>query len=478
MRGTVKRLVSLLSVTALLLTFGTISSPIFADENRENIITELRNTVEVGGVAYSSAEAYEGNWSIHVGYDSGWSEHPIAAMCADFGMTSGGTYDISFYFKGAVESLYITAKSLCIWGNENYIEPPKYPDVGQKITPLENGWYKFEVRNYILSDANKELLYTTNGGNDGNIVDNFYLDNLSVIDKASGKELIQNGGFEPGGTIDPPTPPDPTEPPDGPVRKEAPFVRELLHEEAEAGIAYSSAQAYDGKWSVHVNQAKELAPAPEKFGIEPGKTYNASFYIKGNIGSLYFSFTGSTRVLVTNTEIRSGSLTDIKKVPVENGWYKIEINNAPAAAAGWTPAFLLAEGSPDFYLDKLSVTELDESGNTVRELIENGSFEPPAMEFGDYKIVDDANGEKTVSIDVINHSAGENASVQLILAAYSDTFMTAYVKDETPTFIEDNDKWVTLTQAIRVNNGDKATAYLWDSVEGMKMLLPSQPLTK
>src|SRR5699024_7868206 len=103
-----------------------------------------------------------------------------------------------------------------------------------------------------------------------------------------------------------------------------------------------------------------------------------------------------TRVLVTNTEIRSGSLTDIKKVPVENGWYKIEINNAPAAAAGWTPAFLLAEGSPDFYLDKLSVTELDESGNMVRELIENGNFEPPAMEFSDYKIVDDANGEKTV----------------------------------------------------------------------------------
>ncbi len=416
----------------------------------DKIISELHNESEVDGVEYSAAESYDGDWSLHINH-SNLDWYPITASCADFGMKNGRKYDISFYFKGDIRTLYITEQGLCIADNKPWISGTNYPDVGQKVTgAYANGWYKFEVKDYILSSENQALLFMQ----DYNGVNNFYLDNLSIIE--SGRELVQNGSFEP--SVYPPQK-------EMPIRKNAPVIKELLNKEEISGVSYSAEEAYDGDWAVHVNKNADVSAAPSAFGITEGKTYNVSFYIKGNIGNLFVSLSGKNRVLVTNDDIRSGTLTDIKKVSVENGWTKVEINNAVVEKADWETAFLVAEYNPDFYIDKLSITE----SNT--ELVENGNFEPAAIEFGELYAKINSDETVTVSMDVLKHRDEEDYTApMLIFASYDNGCLTSCTTVNESIDVEKNNKWTEISKTVPIKADENMNVYLWESLESLKPL--------
>lgn len=158
----------------------------------DKIITEFRNTEEKPGLAYSAAEAYEGDWSLHFTaiQDTG---HYSAAI-SELGLEAGKKYTLSFYYKGTIGALYIRFG----WTNSNEAgNAHVYEGSSIRITKsdADNGWTKLEYKDTVLDATAPLFMQGWWDAQYPGTVNNFYMDNLSIKDE-QGKEYIKNGGFE------------------------------------------------------------------------------------------------------------------------------------------------------------------------------------------------------------------------------------------------------------------------------------------
>ena len=423
----------------------------------DNTITEFGNPTEVAGVIYSSAEAYEGEWSVHVTQPSG--ERGITATWGDLGINDDETYNLSFYYKGTVEGMYVRMGASQFKFENDSITKINGEGTATITDTDKAGWKKLTITGAQSANGWKtNMLYTNNTNT------NFYIDNLSITD-STGKDIIKNGGFEPIEKIKR-------------VRKNYMLVSELGNTSAIDGVVYSADESYDGNWSVRVTQPADgrgITALWGDLGINDDETYNLSFYYKGKIEDMYIRI-GASQFKFNNTGIEkvnpdgagTATITDTDKA----GWKKLTITGAKSED-GWKTNMLYTNNtSTNFYMDNLSITD-----STGKELIQNNSFEPPEMEFGEYEIKDNGDGTKTVTINVVNHSAGENASAQLIVAAYDNDYrMNSCEYNDNPSQIPQTDMWIPLTQTIKVNDGENMIAYLWDTLDNMVPLVPAEPL--
>lgn len=164
-------------------------------------------------------------------------------------------------------------------------------------------------------------------------------------------------------------------------------------------VKYSTTEAYNGSRSAHFIQMDgpnwDYNGNLSDLGMEAGKEYTLSFYIKGTIGSLAISFGevpwgtegNSALVVITNNELsdatKGGTYKQLEFSEVDNGWkkfvYKADVTNNDIQLF-WKKDDRTV--SNDFYIDDISIT--DENGN---ELITNGGFEEKVLPTRDDKII-------------------------------------------------------------------------------------------
>jgi len=94
---------------------------------------------------------------------------------------------------------------------------------------------------------------------------------------------------------------------------------------------------------------------------------------------------------------------------------------------------------------------------------------------GDFKTTKTGN-DVTVSIDIKNNSAGSNVTAQLIMATYYDDTLQTFKATDVTTIPETaiSAAPVTLSETITVPSGYTMVMYLWDSLSGMRPLIPSK----
>lgn len=160
-------------------------------------------------------------------------------------------------------------------------------------------------------------------------------------------------------------------------------VSELGNTAAISGLEYSTVDAHSGSRSIHISNVTanetNIAKAAS-LGMEAGKSYNFSFYIKGTLTSSNGMY------------IRTGWNWDVNQAKIKSdangvfrveagtnwtvtadtdGWYKVE-SKTPWSYNSPIDFFkVMKGGTVDFYIDDLSITE-SVSG---AELISNGGFE-------------------------------------------------------------------------------------------------------
>lgn len=416
-------------------------------------------------LSYSDKIAYEGTRSLRVvPEDSG-------AFCRanDIGMEQNKKYDISFYFyANPKENMGVLRVNLgdtwdnnggniaaiqnCedMWASYNYTY--------YEINPVEGkaNWYSFKTTQpWSMAYDNPNIFNIQETGK------RFYIDNLSIKEHETQTELVPNGGFEETG--EEPTVPDEISAPVVQFGETSPID----------GVTYSTSEAYNGVRSLHFNgdfgSGTNLFSTSKIERLEVGKKYNISFYYKGDIDiymRLGWDYTKNEAWFDNTNSVSDQYGGTISKITAaENDWYKFETTvpwEYETEIGLITPRF-----ARDFYIDDFSIT--DEAGN---EIIENGGFEPEAVEAGTYTITDNEDGTVTVSVPVTNYAGGEGVTAQLIIASYNGTRMTLHVKSDV-TSIEEGKK-ATLSQTVMVNAGEKVIAYLWNSLDKMVPITPAQ----
>lgn len=239
------------------------------------------------------------------------------------------------------------------------------------------------------------------------------------------------------------------------------------------GVTYSTGEAHSGARSLHFKgdfgNGTNLFSTGNIDGLEAGKKYNISFYYKGDVEvyiRLGYAYTKNEAWFDKANSVDDEWGGTISKITAaDNGWYKFE-TTVPWEYEGEI-GLITPTGNRNFYIDDFSIT--DEAGN---EIIENGGFEPEAVEAGTYTITDNEDGTVTVSVPVTNYTGGEGVTAQLIIASYNGTRMTLHVKSDV-TSIEEGKK-ATLSQTVMVNAGEKVIAYLWNSLDKMVPITPAQ----
>ncbi len=171
------------------------------------------------------------------------------------------------------------------------------------------------------------------------------------------------------------------------ANRENNVITEFGNTTAIAGLTYCDSVGYNSTSSVRYTKTAEENTAdtnlvmPENLGLEVGKKYSFSFYIKPvqmdkrlwiRMNGTTNGGAGSIAMSEGNLIVKSGeSCTKIEDAG--DGWYKVYSPTANEHKIGWSGmAFLLATSGAavDFYIDNLSIT--DENGN---EVIKNGGFE-------------------------------------------------------------------------------------------------------
>ena len=367
----IKKIISVIVTVSMLLSLCAIN--IFAEDTSGAVIWQLKNTESKAEVQYSTDAAYEGNRSIHIKYNGSFKQ--ISGNCSEFGLQSGTAYDISFYFKDNLDCVYMAQPGMCIANKAPYIVSPSYPDVGQTVTgPDQNGWYKFEVRNYTGVNPSYGLINIENWNNSND----FYLDNLSIKETESGKEMIEDGGFETDKTVVP-SAPDDDDPP-----AEAPYITEFG--ETNSMLSYSDKIAYEGTRSLRVTPEDNGAFCrANDIGMEQNKEYDISFYFyanpKENMGVLRVNLgntwdnNGGNIAAIKNCEDMWASYNytyyEIKPVDGKANWYSFKTTRPWSMAYENPNIFNIQEKGTRFYIDNLSIKEHE----TQKELVPNGGFE-------------------------------------------------------------------------------------------------------
>ena len=432
------------------------------------IISQFGNNSAISGVEYTNVDAYEGEKSIHITKGNDYVTTPTR-----LGLIKGSTYNFSFMIKGMLTSsngMYIRmawdgtykVNAAKIKSDENGAFKIEAGSSILKIEAAENGWYKVESTTpWTCSEMGIGFFNVQSSG--GTV--NFYIDNLSITDSQTNTEMITDGGFETavigteiienssfGGHIITDT--------------KGAAVTELGNTAAISGLEYSTKEAYDGKRALHISGISgntDLA-APGSMGMEKGKSYNFSFYIKGKLAStngMYIRLgwganVGAAKLRSDNNGkiyvVENYGDAILNVTAAENDWYKIE------SKTPWKYTddvkFMTATtggGTVDFYIDKLSVTE-----------------ELPDEEIGAFAMSGDT-ADKTVTISVTNNGHADGYSAILILATYKDDVMQSIAMNDAETVVEMG-KTETLTQTITVKDGETLTAYLWDGLSGMTPL--------
>jgi len=433
-------------------------------------VTELGRTAPYSGLEYSNTEAYESEKSIHIVQPTGaWKANSTTGM---LGMTAGKSYNVSFYMKGTVGAGFI------IWQDKLKITDDatagfKAKDSSATITVTDegNGWYKIQTNEALTAATNTSAEYFFRVI--GNAV-NVYIDNLSITEADTGTEIITNGGFESDTIVIPAGKEVITNGSFEGVRTESngAIITELGNTAAVAGVEYSTADAYKGNRAVHVSGLSgwTALTTTGKVGMEAGKSYNFSFYVKGIIASTNGMYirTGETNLNVDQAKIKSdtngvfsvaGGADIISVTPAENGWYKVETKSA------WTcnstdSNFIYPTtggGTVDFYIDNLSITEV-----------------LPDEEIGAFVMTGDTS-EKTVTITVTNNGHTDGYDAILILTTYKGETMQNVAFADVVTTVEMG-KTETLTETITVGEGETLTAFLWEGLDSLEPIIPSEVL--
>lgn len=395
----IKKIISIIAALSMLLSLCAMD--IFAEDTSDAVVWQLKNTESKAEVQYSTDCAYEGNRSLHIKYNGSFKA--ISANCSSFGLQSETAYDISFYFKNTLDCVYFAAPGMCIANNSLYISGDSYPNVGQTVTgPDVNGWYKFEVKNYTGVNPNYGLINIENW----NSSNDFYMDNLSIKETASGNEMIEDGSFETDKTVVPSDPDD--DPPAVP-----PYITEFG--DTNSMLSYSDKIAYEGTRSLRVVPEENGAFCrASKIGMEKDKEYDISFYFyaepKENMGVLRIELggnwanpgeTGGNIAAIQNCEDMWASYNydyyEIKPVDGKDNWYSFTTTKSWPMVYDDPNIFAIQEKGTRFYIDNLSIKEHE----TQTELIPNGGFEitgdeptvpeeisAPVVQFGETSPID------------------------------------------------------------------------------------------
>lgn len=425
-------------------------------------ITEFRETNSM--LSYSDKIAYEGTRSLRV------TPEDDGAFCRanDIGMEQNKEYDISFYFyanpKENMGELRVNLGGT--WNNsggniaaiKNCEDMwPSYNYTYYEIKPVEGkaNWYSFKTTQpWSMEYENPNIFNIQAKGT------RFYIDNLSIKEHETQKELVPNGGFEITG--DEPTVPD---------EISAPVVQ-FGEDSPTDGVTYSTGEAHSGARSLHFKgdfgNGINLFSTGNIDRLEAGKKYNISFYYKGDVEvyiRLGYAYTKNEAWFDNANSVDDEWGGTISKITAaDNGWYKFE-TTVPWEYEGEI-GLITPTGNRNFYIDDFSIT--DEAGN---EIIENGGFEPEAVEAGEYTVTN-SDGAITVSVPVTNYSGGDNVSGQLILASFKGNYMVDYKMSE--VILIGEGKKNTFEQTIAVSGDEKVVAFLWNSVDNMTPIAPAR----
>ena len=437
------------------------------------VITQLGNKTPISGLEYSNVDAYASNNSIHISNLSGWTN---LANTKTLKMEKDKSYNFSFYIKGKLASsngMYIrtgwvayTSDQAKIKSNEDGVFSLASSESAGilQVTAKEDGWYKVETKTaWPYSSEGIDFMKVSTGG--GTV--DFYIDNLSITESTTGTELITDGGFETaviaGNELI-------TNGSFAGVRTETngAIITELGNTAAVAGVEYSTADSYDGGRAIHIsNLAADTKVAFSKnLGMEVGKNYNFSFYIKGKLttsNGMYVRTgwndytTRMAKIKGNADEVFSLASDESKEIlqitAAENGWYKVETKKPwPNVSELEFITVTKDGGDEDFYIDNLSITE-----------------SLPDTEIGTYTMTGET-AEKTVTINVTNNGIADGYSAMLILATHKGDVMQTVAMDDNATVVEMG-KTEPLTQTITVNDGETLTAFLWDSLNGMTPII-------
>ena len=163
---------------------GSFGGHVIPDTNGA-VVTELGNTSAISGLEYSTADAYDGNRSIHI-TSGGEMTTPTKLR-----LTQGSKYNFSFYIKGKLTSdngMYIRMG----WGYAANAAKLKSDASGAfsvqtgagdgilKVTADKDGWYKVESSTpWTCAEMNIGFFNVTSAGG---AVD-FYIDKLSITEE-------------------------------------------------------------------------------------------------------------------------------------------------------------------------------------------------------------------------------------------------------------------------------------------------------
>jgi len=278
----------------------------FEPDTTNAIVTELGNTAHIDGLEYATGIGYKDNTSIHV------TKSAQLTTVSKLGLTSGSTYNFSFYIKGnlpAGNGMYLRMGG---WSAQQVAQIKKQygefvvssTNNNLKATEVENGWWKIETTTPWTcgssTDASAALLFPqSNGGNP-----NFYIDDFSITSAAASDTS--------GATI-----------------------THFGNTAAISGIEYSNVDAYNSNNSIHITKGGEMT-TPTKLELTKGKSYNISFMIKGTLttsNGMYlrmgWSYTANAAKIKGDANgvfsVASGAGDGILKVTEDSdGWYKVE----------------------------------------------------------------------------------------------------------------------------------------------------------
>lgn len=430
------------------------------------IITELGRTAPHSQyLEYSNAQAYESNNSIHLKVAT--KAYTSCTNATSLKLTANKTYNISFYVKGTGKIAVVQSWATIHSDSGVFYRSDATSEGRLNVTSAGNGWYKVETKTPWTANSST-ILFTPN------TVADMYIDNFSVTDATTGAEMVTGGGFESDTIVIPAGKEVIT---NGSFEKtvtdsNGAVISELGNTEAVAGVEYSTADAYKGNRAVHVSGLSgwTALTTTGKVGMEAGKSYNFSFYVKGIIASTNGMYirTGETNLNVDQAKIKSdtngvfsvaGGADIISVTPAENGWYKVETKSA------WTcnstdSNFIYPTtggGTVNFYIDNLSITEV-----------------LPDEEIGAFVMTGDTS-EKTVTITVTNNGHTDGYDAILILTTYKGETMQNVAFADVVTTVEMG-KTETLTETITVGEGETLTAFLWEGLDSLEPIIPSEVL--
>lgn len=140
-------------------------------------------------------------------------------------------------------------------------------------------------------------------------------------------------------------------------------------------VEYSTAKAYDGRRSIHINGAVWLGQKSD-LGITRNNCYDVTFYVYpvSTAGDMWVSIDGGVRgyLVYDGTTLKDNrSIFIMEKLtdPSKAGWWKASVTNVQATGT-WDPNFFIAESGFECYIDMLTVKDTAEAASSFSSSFE------------------------------------------------------------------------------------------------------------